>query len=138
MGQPPMLLTCSLPSGENARREACGQGREPRSPVGLGRGTWALKRRLQSTHSAQHLVPTWQSSTRHTLRVKRAPCSLQGLGTALRPFSDSSPHLPARDASLSLSVYLAPSQQLHVDHLPSSGPRANSTGASASRGVGVW
>ena len=136
------LQSCSRaasPLGKTPEREVCGQGREPRSPVGLGRGTWALKRRLQSTHSAGTWCPHGRAAwTRHSLRVKRAPCSLQGLGAALRPFSDSSSRLPARDVSLSLSECLAPSQQLHVDHLPSSGPGANSTGASASRGVGVW
>lgn len=81
------LQRCSCAAsllGKTPGREVCGQGREPWGPVGLGRGTWAFKRRLQSTHSAQHLVPTWQSSMDKALTAGQES-TLQSTGPGCCP-----------------------------------------------------
>ena len=68
--------------GREGSHGPCGAGEESRPPEGDGRaptapGTWCPHGRA--------------ASTRHSPQVRRGPCSLQGLGAALRPLRTASP-----------------------------------------------
>lgn len=134
-----MLLTCGLPPRENTRKRSVWARKRARGPCRAGEGA---PRPPEGDGKAPTVPGTWcphgtAAWTRYSPQVRRAPCSLQGLGAVLKSLRTASPSsskgCQPEPFGMSSSIPAAA-----CGPPPLEWPRSNQHRTSASRVVGMW